>query len=594
MHRPTVPAWSAGTIARALVVAVFVVDLLVCGLVGHALRQSRAHHRDRAVVATRNLSAALEQYLGGLVDKIDLSLVAIVDEYERELASGGVDGAALDAYLARQRRRLLEVDAIRTVDARGDIDHGDDVRPGARANVADRAFFTRLRDETGAGLLVSEPVIGRLKGKPEIVFARRITRPDGSFAGVATAVVAVDGIGRTFSTLDLGRRGVVVLRDEQLGLVVRQAAEGTRIAIGDRTVSPELQRFVRERRTEATYAGVAVDGIERTFTFRRLARYPLFVIVGLAFDDYLGEWWQELAGALGFLVLFVVLTAVAASSAVRAWRRRDAAVRALASEEAQRRELEARMQEAERMASLGTLAAGVAHEVNNPLTYVLSNVGFAVEQLRATEAGWSARPEGASLREAAAALQEALSGAESVRHIVRDLKTFSRADGERVAPVDLNRVVEACLKMSASVTAGRARVVRRLGDVPLVLANEARLGQVVLNLVVNAAQAIPGGPAAAHEIAVSTARADGGRVVLEVRDTGTGIAPDVLPRIFDPFFTTKGVREGTGLGLSICHGIVKAFGGEIRVETAVGRGSAFRVLLPAVAGDFAGAGAASC
>jgi len=156
---------------------------------------------------------------------------------------------------------------------------------------------------------------------------------------------------------------------------------------------------------------------------------------------------------------------------------------------------------------------------------------------------------------------------------------------EAVARVDVNPIVEGCLRMTANLTAARARVTRALGAVPPVRATEARIAQVVLNLVVNAAQAIPEGRPAEHEIRVATRVLSEDRIEIEVRDTGGGIAPELLPRIFDPFFTTKAPGEGTGLGLSICHGIVAGLGGEIRVESAVGAGTAFRVLLPAVRPD---------
>ena len=181
-----------------------------------------------------------------------------------------------------------------------------------------------------------------------------------------------------------------------------------------------------------------------------------------------------------------------------------------------------------------------------------------------------------------AALDAASEGARRVCEIVKGLKTFSRIDDDAREPVDIRRAVALALTMGESSMRHRATLRRSLQPVPLVSASEARLGQVVLNLLVNAAQSLPeGGRAADHEIAVATFVDDEGRVVIEVRDTGTGIQPDVLGRIFEPFFTTKAVGAGTGLGLSICHGIVRGLGGHISVETKVGVGSTFRVSLPA-------------
>lgn len=242
---------------------------------------------------------------------------------------------------------------------------------------------------------------------------------------------------------------------------------------------------------------------------------------------------------------------------------------------ARRRELEAHMVAAERMASVGTLAAGVAHEINNPLCYVIGNLSYLVESLPGELGGLG--PEGADI---VAALREARHGAERIRTIVRDLKTFSRADEDTMTDVDVRAVAESAIAMAQAEIKHRAHLVRDFADLPPVRANEARLGQVLLNLLVNAAHAIPEGAADKNTITVATRRAQDGRVIVEVRDTGCGIRDDIKSRIFDPFFTTKPIGVGTGLGLSICASIVGRLGGELTVESEVGRGSAFRVALP--------------
>jgi nitrogen-specific signal transduction histidine kinase/CheY-like chemotaxis protein len=168
---------------------------------------------------------------------------------------------------------------------------------------------------------------------------------------------------------------------------------------------------------------------------------------------------------------------------------------------------------------------------------------------------------------------------ERVRIIIRDLKSFSRADTGDDVPVDIQRVLDSAINMAWNEIRHRAQLQKRCDHVALVRGNEARLGQVFLNLLVNAAQAIPVGHASDNHILVGV-RQHQDRVIVEISDTGAGIASDVLPRIFDPFFTTKPVGVGTGLGLSICHNIVAAVGGEISVESNPGAGSMFRVSLP--------------
>ena len=243
----------------------------------------------------------------------------------------------------------------------------------------------------------------------------------------------------------------------------------------------------------------------------------------------------------------------------------------------ERRDLRAQLVIADRMASIGTLAAGVAHEINNPLAYVVANLGFVREAV-AELSHPPADPAGV-LGSLGQALDDARDGAERVRRIVLDLKALSRSD-ETTLPVDVRGALDAALAVAGHEIARRATLVRRLAPVPCVVANAGRLGQVFLNLLVNAAQAIPEGNPAGHEIRVATSTDARGRVVVEIADTGSGIPPEILERMFDPFFTTKPAGVGTGLGLAISRGIVAALGGEIQVESEVGAGSTFRVLLP--------------
>jgi signal transduction histidine kinase len=238
-------------------------------------------------------------------------------------------------------------------------------------------------------------------------------------------------------------------------------------------------------------------------------------------------------------------------------------------------QLRLKLLQAERLASVGMLAAGVAHEINNPLGYMMLNIGRVRTALHDLVGG---EVHGNLFEGLCAAVEMLGQGAERVRKIVDDLRSFSRVD-DVLGPVDVHRALEFSLDMTQVELAGRARLVREFGTLPMVVANEGRLGQLFINLVVNAAQSIPGGNAAENEIRLATRTDPRGRAIIEVSDTGTGVPDAILDRIFDPFFTTKSV--GTGLGLPICHGIVKAIGGEIEVERRMPRGTTFRVLLPA-------------
>jgi CheY-like chemotaxis protein/two-component sensor histidine kinase len=258
---------------------------------------------------------------------------------------------------------------------------------------------------------------------------------------------------------------------------------------------------------------------------------------------------------------------------------------------------EVRLLWADRMASMGRLAAAVVHELNNPLGVTMANLGFAIEALDALDADLVADDREASMEMAARlararahirtitdSLREARQGGERARLVVRDLRTFSRADDQRQEALDVRRVLESSINMAYGEIRYRARLVKDYGPTPLVGGNEAGLGQVFLNLLVNAAQAIREGDVEHQCIRIVTSTDEKGRCVVEVSDTGDGIAPEHLPHVFEPFFTTK-EKTSTGLGLSICQNVVAAFAGEISVESDPGKGSTFRVTLPPIAAD---------
>jgi PAS domain S-box-containing protein len=243
----------------------------------------------------------------------------------------------------------------------------------------------------------------------------------------------------------------------------------------------------------------------------------------------------------------------------------------------ERKKFQARLLLADRMASVGTLAAGIAHEINNPLAYVVGNLGYLATRV----ARLSDDLPDVDVDDVLEACEEARGGAERVQTIVDDLRSFSRVDDQKMGPVDVHSVLESSLKLAGTELERRARVVKSFTPVPPVRASESRLGQVFLNLLVNAIQALPeDGKRDDHEIRLVT-RLQHGYVMVEVRDSGPGIPPEIMDHVFDPFFTTKPVGVGTGLGLSICHSLVTTLGGEIHVESETGGGTTFRVLLPA-------------
>jgi signal transduction histidine kinase len=259
----------------------------------------------------------------------------------------------------------------------------------------------------------------------------------------------------------------------------------------------------------------------------------------------------------------------------------------------------ARVGETERLAALGRMAAGIGHEINNPLSFVLLNLTLLIDRVRPSllALGMPSDPplSGAELdaiRTRLAAVPEMLEecrvGGERIRETVGNLQRLSRQDQEQVGPVDIQKILEQSVSMVWNQIRHRAHLIKVLGKLPCVRGNASALGQVFLNLLVNAAQAMPEGDTTANEIRIRTevvATPQGSEVVVEIADTGKGIAPEILAHVFEPFYTTKPIGQGTGLGLSISRQTVNDHGGRLTVESKMGKGTVFRVFLPV--GDLA-------
>ncbi|HYO55577.1 hybrid sensor histidine kinase/response regulator [Archangium sp.] len=242
----------------------------------------------------------------------------------------------------------------------------------------------------------------------------------------------------------------------------------------------------------------------------------------------------------------------------------------------ERMRLEHQLAQAQKLEALGRLAAGLAHEVNNPLSFIIANLNHVQREL----GGLAATHPTGNVEELQESCHDALHGCERIQRLVQDVRGFSRGRSCPAAPVNVDVVLEDALAMANLAQVPGLQVERELCPVPPILADEHGLGQVFLNLLINALHAVANGPAEPR-IRVASGLHEDGRVWVEVQDNGRGIAPENLGRIFEPFFTTKPVGVGTGLGLFICHGIITGFGGELSVESQPGQGATFRVLLPA-------------
>ncbi|RKH24288.1 sensor histidine kinase [Corallococcus praedator] len=246
-----------------------------------------------------------------------------------------------------------------------------------------------------------------------------------------------------------------------------------------------------------------------------------------------------------------------------------------------RKQLEAKLFQADRLSALGSLAAAVGHEMNNPLAFVLANLSFIREELdrlKQPMLAGQAVPR-ADLDDVLEALGETVEGATRLKHIVQDLRTLSRKPPEHRARVAVQPVLENALKLLRGELQHRARLERDFHDLPTVDGDEARLTQLFLNLLLNAVQAMDPQDAERNVLRVAAYTSEDGAAVVEVQDTGKGLPPDVLARIFEPFVAAG--PSSTGLGLSVSHTIVTDLGGTLRAESREGRGTLLTVTLPA-------------
>jgi signal transduction histidine kinase len=269
----------------------------------------------------------------------------------------------------------------------------------------------------------------------------------------------------------------------------------------------------------------------------------------------------------------------------------------LARQKTEMERLQAQVLQVEKMASLGQMAAGIAHELNNPAGFIYSNIDLLnehIERLKRCLADYDdvqLSPEAAAriaaikkeidydniVADLGSILSDCHIGAERIRDVVQNLRLFSRLDESAVKRVDLNEGIESTVRLlSGYYKSGSITLVRDYGEIPQVNCYAAQLNQVWMNLLVNAAQAIG---ESEGEVRITTG-CEGHTVIVSINDTGPGIAPEQLKKIFDPFFTTKPIGEGTGLGLSISHGIIQRHGGKIEVESATGQGTTFTISLP--------------
>jgi diguanylate cyclase (GGDEF)-like protein/PAS domain S-box-containing protein len=309
-----------------LVAVVLFINLFISALAGFFIHQSKIHYEANAAITTQNLARISAEYLNGVIDKIDLVLVIVAGEMERQFSSGRINAQILNSFISREKTHLLELEGIQIHDARGKIWFGVGDAAGNPENIADKDYFIKLRDTPNVKLVISRPGLGRSTGKWNIKLARRLNRPDGSFAGVVCSEVRLEHFLKVFASINLGENGSIALRNKDLTLIARYSkSEGlVSSTIGQKKVSKKLQSLVESGQNNVTYkATYPGDGIERTYTYLEISGDPLFVNVGLATKDYLAEWRSEAAKIIAAIFLFFISSLFVSRYIFKNWERQQ-------------------------------------------------------------------------------------------------------------------------------------------------------------------------------------------------------------------------------------------------------------------------------
>ncbi|KIL99393.1 Phytochrome two-component sensor histidine kinase Cyanobacterial phytochrome B [Paramagnetospirillum magnetotacticum MS-1] len=546
-----------------LVALLLFVNTSVLGLAWMSLDSSYRQYQDRAAVSSRNTNRLVSQSIAGDIDQIDLALRAVSDEVTRLHASKAIAGPELTVFLARLQNRLKMADGLRVTDAAGIVIASGD-KAGLGTNLSDRAYFTVHRDDANSGMVISPPTLGRISNKWVLIFARRLSLPDGGFAGIVFAPVTIAWFEQKFNNLEVGPQGTVVMRGDasrNFDLLARYPHAGY---VGQTTVSRTFTERITANPKGGTYeASAGADNIRRTFSYQPIADYPLITLVGMATEDYLGEWRKESVKVIVLAGAFIIVTTLGGFGMLRSWRTLERQTDELARSNA----------------DLEQFAYVASHDLQTPLRNIASYA-----QLLAR------RYQGRLDKDADEFIGYIVGGAKHMSSMIPDLLDYARVSRSppELVPVDLNAVMTSVLtNLGPDLQASGATV--KMDALPVVLAEARQVESLFQNLLENAL--IYRQPDAAPQIEITATQEPKGLWRVSVHDNGIGIEPAYFEKIFVIFQRLEPARfpGGTGIGLALCRRIVHRFGGTIWVESEPKKGTTINFTLrPSTGGSAAG------
>ena len=560
------PSMSVRSLYRATAVALLIAFISTIG----ALLYLRNQALERVQASTEGLAKSIDQTVSGLVDQIDYALQVSADEISHQIAEGHPNKDSITAFLARQQKRLPDIDLLRATNAAGEAIYGVGV-PATPASLAHRDYFKRLRDDPNAGLVVSEPVIGKISQRWIWLMARRINNPDGSFAGLVYGSAFIDELVRMFKQIQMPQGGVIVLRDANLGLVARSTSGAPQtISPGDRRVSAEFQAALAANPEGGWYQSGAgtPDGVHRIYSYRVSKHHGFVVLVGIPNAIALDEW-----NSVAFFVALLLfagggMVIVFVRALGQAWQRQHDDMKSLEQGHDQLRFAKERAEEATQAKS--AFLANMSHEIRTPLNAISGMTRLIrSEPLSASQADRLGKMEIAT-RHLAATINDILDLSKiEANQLVLENESL-RLQDVMTHVVDL--IQEALNKKSLHLHI-------EASDLPdRVMGDPTRLRQALLNYASNAVKFTASGSISLRARVVSE---DEEHVVVhfEVQDCGIGISPEQLVLLFTPFTqadsSTTRKFGGSGLGLAITKRLVEAMGGTVGANSEPGHGSTF-------------------
>ena len=552
------------------IVIAFVILVVTVALFA-TLAQLRQTIEKETFATTTNLAGMLDLNVVGLIDKVDLSLRSSADEISRQMATGRPDAATITEYLERQKKYLSVVPYIRGTDELGNLIYGPGI-PSRRINQSDRDYFIRQRDAPQLGLFLGKAIVAKIDKAWVVVLSRRVSKADGSFAGVVYASIPLDHIYDLFANVQLGDNAIVSMREADLRMIVRSTSiAGNEKFPATYTVSDALSGGLKANQQIGTYftGGESTDGIARFHSYRSNSTYGFIINVGIAEETAMREWRNQRMLAVILVVGFVIILLAALGLIELAWKRHAKGVLEL-----ERTQLElAKAKNAAEMANAAKseFLAHMSHEIRTPMNSVMGMTRLALR--------YATHPKQKEQ------MHKVLTSADHLLSVINDILDFSKIEAGKLTIDEEPFVLDALLEQLSDITAQRlqSKSVELLFDVdpklPRRLDGDAlRLSQILINFLGNAAKFTHEGNIV---LRVQLLQQDGPqlRVRFAVSDTGIGMSAEQLTKLFGSFAQADAsiTRRygGTGLGLAISKQLVELMGGHIDVSSTLGQGTTF-------------------